>query len=75
MSTESKKNLNVHRLPPECNNELKNLKEHAHKVTSWRSISNTMKESIESLDSSEVETILREVESDVSVIPLFINNR
>ncbi|OJD27157.1 hypothetical protein ACJ73_01465 [Blastomyces percursus] len=64
MSTESKKNLNVRCLPPECDNELKILKEHVNKVASWRSISNTMKESIESLDSSKVETILREVEAD-----------
>ncbi|KKZ64915.1 hypothetical protein EMCG_09183 [[Emmonsia] crescens] len=75
MSTESKKNLNVRRLPPECDNELKNLKEHAHKVTSWRSISNTMEESIESLDSSEVETILREVEADHSFKILRISDR
>ncbi|OJD11687.1 hypothetical protein AJ78_07586 [Emergomyces pasteurianus Ep9510] len=60
MSSESKKNLNIRHLPPECDNELKNLKEHVNKVASWRSISNTMKESIESLDSSKVETILRE---------------
>ncbi|KAL2365574.1 hypothetical protein RJZ56_001506 [Blastomyces dermatitidis] len=75
MSTESKKNLNVRRLPPECDNELKTLKEHVNKVVSWRSISNTMKESIESLDSSKVETILREVEADDSFKILRITDR
>ncbi|OJD15293.1 hypothetical protein AJ78_04442 [Emergomyces pasteurianus Ep9510] len=66
MPTETKKNLDVNPLPPECEGELKYLKQHADKITEWRATPDTPKESMEPLDASKIKTILHTAKADPS---------
>ncbi|EEH19003.1 hypothetical protein PABG_01322 [Paracoccidioides brasiliensis Pb03] len=71
METETKKDLSVSPLPPGCNDDLNYLKTHVDKAVSWQTLSTSLKESMEPLDHSRVETILRAVKAKHSKFRIF----
>ncbi|EEH37999.2 hypothetical protein PAAG_00920 [Paracoccidioides lutzii Pb01] len=71
METETKKDLSVSPLPPDCDDDLKYLKMHVDKAVSWQTLSTSLKENMEPLNHSRVETILRAVKAKHSKFRIF----